>query len=390
LATAVERTEELGIAVGEQVKSGQRVRVRADAEDFALAGKSGQIKEIAPVLGMMQKRMTSVVVTVDPEESQVPDDSFKEESRAPSLENAARFLRGLPGRPDFSPFLDSGRRIQAIVVLGMDQDLLSVTNPYFVKTGIESVKTGIDMLRKITGIHNVILAVPQHLVQVAGAAGAGVRTVDDEYPASHPRLMARHILSAEMPEGGASVEAEVAFFNAEAVSAIGAAYNTGELPLEKLVTCISKDGSRRLVKAPIGTPLQDILEAFGESVAEGDRIILGGPMTGQAVYTTAHPIQADTDTVLVQDVSQIAETPDIACINCGECVRICPVNIPVNILVRFLEAEQYEAAASQAELDSCIECGLCAFVCESRIPIFQHIKLAKHTLERMRAEESNA
>jgi electron transport complex protein RnfC len=83
------------------------------------------------------------------------------------------------------------------------------------------------------------------------------------------------------------------------------------------------------------------------------------------------------------------ETADAACINCGECVRVCPVNIPVNILIRLLEAEQYEAAAAQAELHACIDCGLCAFVCESRIPIFQHIKLAKHTLEQMKAEESH-
>jgi len=59
-------------------------------------------------------------------------------------------------------------------------------------------------------------------------------------------------------------------------------------------------------------------------------------------------------------------------------------------LVRLLAADQYEEAVSQAELDACIECGLCDYVCEARIPIFQYITLAKTTLERMKAEESNA
>ncbi|MFW6334347.1 MAG: 4Fe-4S dicluster domain-containing protein, partial [Desulfosalsimonas sp.] len=69
----------------------------------------------------------------------------------------------------------------------------------------------------------------------------------------------------------------------------------------------------------------------------------------------------------------------------------CPANIPVNELVRLLDAGEYEQAAEQAALFSCIECGLCAYVCESRIPIFQFIRLAKHAVKRMSAaEEANA
>jgi electron transport complex protein RnfC len=55
------------------------------------------------------------------------------------------------------------------------------------------------------------------------------------------------------------------------------------------------------------------------------------------------------------------------------------------MLVRFLEAGQYEEAADNYDLLSCIECGLCSFVCVSRIPIFQYIKLAKYELDRAKA-----
>jgi len=390
LDTPLEHAGDLAMAVGDQVKSGQRVQIKADSGDYGLAGKSGKVTEIKPFLGMMQAQMTSVTIAVDEAASQAVDDEFKQQRQTPTLANAARFLQGLPGKPDFSPFFNPDKDIKAIVVLGVDRDLLATTSQYFVKTGIESIKTGIDILRKITGIHNVMLAVPEHLVQVAGASGAGVMTVDSEYPAAHPQLIVRHVLADEVKAGAEVSNSDVAFFSAEAVSAIGAAFNTGQLPLEKLVTFISKDGNKRLVSASLGTPLEDILHALNETVQDGDRVIFGGPMTGVAVYSTDQPVQADTNMILIQDRSQVAEPSDVACINCGECVRACPVNIPVNILVRFLEAEQYEAAADQAELHACIECGLCSFVCEPRIPIFQHIKLAKHMLERMKAEESHA
>ena len=60
------------------------------------------------------------------------------------------------------------------------------------------------------------------------------------------------------------------------------------------------------------------------------------------------------------------------------------------MLIRFLEAGQYQDAADLYDLYSCVECGLCSFVCPSRIPILQYIKLAKYELARnVPAEEEN-
>jgi electron transport complex protein RnfC len=64
--------------------------------------------------------------------------------------------------------------------------------------------------------------------------------------------------------------------------------------------------------------------------------------------------------------------------------------VGVNLLVRFLEAGQYQEGADMYDLYSCVECGLCSFVCAARIPILQYIKLAKFELAReVPAEEEN-
>jgi electron transport complex protein RnfC len=112
-------------------------------------------------------------------------------------------------------------------------------------------------------------------------------------------------------------------------------------------------------------------------------------MTGVAIFDEQRPIQADTDAILVQDAADVSLVSDYPCINCGECVRVCPTRVQVNMLVRFLEAGQYEDGAELYDLDSCVDCGLCSFVCVARIPIFQYIRLAKYELSRLTAAEAS-
>ncbi|MGB5984483.1 MAG: 4Fe-4S dicluster domain-containing protein, partial [Desulfobacterales bacterium] len=90
------------------------------------------------------------------------------------------------------------------------------------------------------------------------------------------------------------------------------------------------------------------------------------------------------------DHTQVSLASDYPCINCGECVRICPAKIQVNMLVRFLEARQYETAADEYDLLACVDCGLCSYICVSKIPIFQYITLGKYELERAKQLELEA
>jgi electron transport complex protein RnfC len=191
-----------------------------------------------------------------------------------------------------------------------------------------------------------------------------------------------------VPAGDSLEDAGVVFMKAETVAALGAAMETGQLPVTKLVTVVGKDGSGTNLRVRIGTPIGEVLKACNISLNDRDRLILGGPMRGVATYSVGLPVEPDTDGIVVQAQDFSALLTDMPCVNCGECVRICPVNMPVNMLIRFLEAGFHEDAREMYDLDSCVECGLCSYVCETRIPIFHYIKMAKHELQIMEAAEA--
>ena len=113
-------------------------------------------------------------------------------------------------------------------------------------------------------------------------------------------------------------------------------------------------------------------------------------MTGLAAYSEDMPILHDTDSIMIQDKTQVSKCSDTPCTNCGDCIRVCPAKIPVNMLVRLLENSLYEEAAIEYDLHSCIECGLCSYVCTSEMPIFHYIMLGKYEYDRIKSAEGES
>lgn len=372
--------------VEDRVKTGQKLSYSEESDAYVISTVTGTISSISLFSGDYGASYTAISIDVD--ENEETDDQFAVLATDPTLDTVANFLSGVPGSPSFKIFFDPEKPIDTIIICGVDSDLFMTTNQYMVKSEIKAIKSGIRILKKVTGVDNLLIAVPPYLMQDATPSGAEVRTVDSEYPATLPRLMMQTLLGNPVPAGKRCEDLGVCFFSAEAVASIGNAFDRGRIPLKKTFTFVNKTGEKTLISAKIGTPLRDVLNAFDVTLNENDRVIFGGPMTGSAVYSEDYSVQADTDAILVQDIDDVALVSDYPCINCGDCIRTCPANIPINMLVRFLEAGQYEQAADQYDLYSCIECGLCSAVCVSKMPIFHYIKLAKYELDRISTVEA--
>jgi electron transport complex protein RnfC len=374
---------------GDVVKTGQRISIDNEDNVYFISPVTGTISNITEYIGYLSISYTSISIKTDSEEK--PDEEFKTIKGTASPENAAKYLQDLPGCPDFKSFLNRKTLLESIIIEGIDDDLLVTTNQILLSARIEDIKEGAELLREITGVEKVIIVTTPELAGKAGGTGVEVYEVDPVYPDALPKMIMKKVLGRVVPAGKSCEDLGVGFIKAEAVVALAEAFNQGNPPIQKVVTVIDKDGVSKNINARIGTPVKKVFEEFGINIEHGDRIIMGGPMRGRSIYSEDSPILADTDAIMVQDRSIIQLSADTPCVNCGECVRVCPARIPVNMLVRLLENSLYEEAAEEYDMLSCIECGLCAYVCVAKIPIVHYIMLGKHELDKLKSmEESNA
>jgi electron transport complex protein RnfC len=374
------------IKIGDTVKTGQRLSLSPDDDAYVISSVTGTVSSITSFSGGLGQAYTAI--SIDVAEKEEMDEAFAKISKNPTIKDIKNFLADVPGNPPLKSCFQPEKSINAIVISGADSDLLTITNQYILKSKAAAIKKGIGILMKITGVNNIIMIVPQHLMQAASTTGANVRVVDSQYPAALPHMVMKDVLGQIVPAGKSLEDIGVCLMTAEAVASIGLAFEKNQVPVTKTFTLVKKDESKTVVSAKIGTPIRDIFKVCDVTLNDKDRIVLGGILTGSPAYTEDQPLQADTDTIIVQDQAAIQPTTDYPCINCGECTRICPAQMPVNMLVRFLEAGQYEEGAENYDLYSCVECGLCSYVCVSRIPIFQYIRLAKHELAKIKEAEA--
>jgi Na+-translocating ferredoxin:NAD+ oxidoreductase subunit C len=377
--------EKRALAPGDSVRAGRRLILYTGDERCAVSPISGTVASISTVPDDLGRDWTQVSITgsSDPD----PGAEIEDLAGEPSLEGARRCLSNVPGAPCLDCFSNDpgSRSVDVIVINGVSSDLMLLTAPFLLFSAIDAIRKGVEVLKKITGVGRVVLTIPSNFSGSLDATGAEVKKVPPVYPQGNPALIMKNVLGMEVPAGGSPPDMGAAFFSVEAVISLGKAFETGRPPQEKLLTLVDKRGAKRLVYARIGTPVGHVIQSCGVEIDENDLIIMGGPMTGSAVYSENFPVRPDTDGLMILKKDDVHHYSDYPCVNCGECVRVCPADVPVNMLVRFLEAGRYEEAAESWDLMSCVDCGLCAFVCVARMPVFQYIRLAKYEISKINA-----
>ncbi len=372
---------------GDKIGKNEKIRLYKNSREYVISPIQGEITSIESYPAEFGRVGTYLVVEQSAQAAGDNRNTEVAESFAkPSLETGEKYMKMLPGAPPFNVLAEKGRDIHTIVVTGFDPDLMSNTRQYCLSNFTEELKEGIKLVKDLTRVPKVVMTVPESAEVRAGFEEVQLAGIRGIYPEALPPMIMKNHLNIPLPPGKSCEDMGVCFISAEAVVSVARAFRDKSLDFEKVVTVIGKDGGSKTIKAMIGTRISEVFQALDIDVNENDRVIINGPMQGFATFTLSHPVQPTMDSIMVQEVSEIPAISDYPCINCGKCIKICPANIPVNLLVRHLEANMFEDAAEKFDLQSCIECGLCGYVCTARIPLFQYIRLGRHELSKIRAE----
>ncbi|MCX7655828.1 MAG: RnfABCDGE type electron transport complex subunit C [Treponemataceae bacterium] len=131
----------------------------------------------------------------------------------------------------------------------------------------------------------------------------------------------------------------------------------------------------RVLRLRLGTTIGDAIAQCGGFITRPARIATGSTMKGKYVQDLDEPITKTTVSVIALTEEQIGGEQTYACINCGECRRICPVGLDPERLYKYALLEKDEEDRRYNVVD-CHGCGCCEVVCPSRLPLSTVIRIS--------------
>jgi Na+-transporting NADH:ubiquinone oxidoreductase subunit A len=183
---------------------------------------------------------------------------------------------------------------------------------------------------------------------------------------------------------------------------------TGHYPVQRVVAVAGSHAAKRCHMATrCGAPISQLIGA--DTPPENTRYILGGVFRGFEVSEKSFLSFYETSLQLLPDgkfrefgalfnpglnkssfsrtfLSALQARPlelncnlhggVRACIACGYCTQVCPVDIFPQLAYKAILADEVEEYLSHGLLD-CVECGLCSYVCPSKIELTETLRQAK-------------
>lgn len=256
----------------------------------------------------------------------------------------------------------------------------------------ENVLKGAELIRKILGIKQVIIAIEDNKPKVFeimkeiadrdNETGDAIKlmTLASRYPQGAEKMMVLSATGRKVPPGKLPADVGCIVMNVASVAFIARYIETGKPLVSRSITVDGGAISQpKNLRVPIGTNIGDIIEYCGGFSSEPRKLISGGPMMGIAICDTEAPICKQNNAILAFDNRKDLIKKERDCIRCGKCVDVCPMSLMPTLIERYAKIKDAESLKDY-NVNVCMECGSCAYCCPSGRPLVQYMRLAKQVL----------
>lgn len=252
----------------------------------------------------------------------------------------------------------------------------------------EEILAGVGFLMTALGVDKAYVGVeankPKAIEKLAAAAPDNVviMKLKTKYPQGAEKQLIYSVTRRIVPAGGLPMDVGCVVSNVHTAYSTARAVSEGE-PLYMRAMTVSGHGVERTGNFWVrgGTPFRFIFDNCIGSKDPDDvkKVISGGPMMGFAQADLRPATTKGTSSLLFMTEKDFNTVEPTQCINCGRCIKNCPMNLMPRDIERAVTKKDFEGT-NKLGVMNCIECGVCSYSCPARRPLVQAMRLAKKTI----------
>ena len=292
------------------------------------------------------------------------------------------------------------RKTHTLILNGVECEPYISCDEMLMREQPDKIILGARVLRRALGAESVVIAIEDQMgivqealtgsAEFAESENVSVVKVPTIYPEGGERQLIQVLTGLEVPAGGRPSDLGLICQNVATSAAVADAVTEGKPLIERYVTVTGNGISHpRNFKALFGTPVSHLVASCSGYTEDVARLVVGGPMMGFPLESDDAPVVKASNCVLALSHQDIEEPqPEMPCIRCGECARVCPATLLPQQLHLQITNDLWKDVEAYG-LSACIECGCCDYVCPSHIPLVDWFRFGKGEM-RKRALEHEA
>lgn len=294
---------------------------------------------------------------------------------------------GFPTHIKLSP--PEGKEIDHIIINGAECEPY-LTSDYRVmleepERVIEGLKIILHMFPKAKGVIGIEDNKPEAIKVLKEYAKNEPRievvALQTKYPQGAEKQLIYAVTKREVPfKGKLPLDVGCIVQNIDTVVAIWRAIIKGRPLMRRIVTITGGAVTNpKNLKVRIGTDYNELIEAVGGFKEDVSKLISGGPMMGNAMFSTDVSVVKGSSALLALTSKESQDVEEKNCIRCGRCYTICPLNLPVAELNMYAINKDLDSFEANNGLE-CLQCGCCSYICPSKRHLVQSLRTAKATV----------